>query len=376
MAVGLIDLRWENEPLREEFFAAFQKILDSGQFILNEDVPALESECEAFFNLKGPGFACAVSSGTDALLLALMALEIPREAEVLVPTFTFFATAGVVARYGAKIRFVDIEEESFNLDTKQVESSISPQTKAIIPVHLFGQMADMDHLKALAREKNLFLIEDACQSMGAKHKDLPVGHYGDFAAISFFPTKNLGAFGDAGLLLSRRFDLKEKVFRLRVHGMKNRYEHLEVGGNFRMDSLQAAILRIKLKHLAKWQEKRRQNAALYYQLFGQANLEEEIVLPKEKTGNYHVFNQFVIRVKNGKRDSLREFLNQRGISTMVYYPSPLHTQPCFAHLGYKKGDFPVAEKACGEVLALPIHPAFGEKELTLVVETIQDFYRK
>ncbi|MCS6984550.1 MAG: DegT/DnrJ/EryC1/StrS family aminotransferase [Leptospiraceae bacterium] len=372
MGVPLIDLQWENLPLREEFLKSFERILESGQFILNEEVTAFEADCARFFELTD-GFTCAVSSGTDALLLALMVLELPRGGEVVVPTFTFFATAGVVVRQGLIPRFADIEEDTFNIDPASVVQQLNSNTLAVIPVHLYGQIAAMEPLRAICDKHRIALIEDACQSMGARQGMAPVGSWGDFAAISFFPTKNLGAFGDAGLLLSRHAHYREKTMRMRVHGMKNRYEHWEVGGNFRMDSLQAAILRIKLRYLDKWQERRRENARLYRELLGDLGI-EEIVLPVERDGNYHVYNQYVIRVKGNKRDILREYLTQRGIATMVYYPRPLHLQPCFAHLGYRRGDFPVAEQAAEEVLALPIHPALGEKEISEVVSAIRDFF--
>ncbi len=375
MGVPLLDLTRENLPLLAEIKQAIEPILQKSSFILGEDVAKLEEECRNYFELK-QGFTCGVSSGTDAQLLALMALAHEPGSEYITTPFTFFATAGVIARAGLKIRFADIEEDTFNISPLEIKKQVNASTAGIMPVHLYGQSADMTAIMQIARERHLSVIEDACQSMGARHQGIMCGNFGDFTSISFFPTKNLGAFGDAGLIVSTREDLKDKTFRLRVHGMKNRYEHLEVGGNFRLDTLQAAVLRVKLKHLNNWHERRRQNAKLYYEIFSTAGLAEEIVLPVEKEGNYHIYNQFVIRVKNGKRDALKAWLDERQIGNMIYYPTPLHLQACFKHLGYHKGDFPIAERACEEVLALPIHPFTREEEISEVVTTIRTFYGK
>ncbi len=380
--VPLLDLTRENRPLLDEIKAAMEPLLVGSQFILGKAVDDFEAAAAKYFGVK-PEQALAVSSGTDAQLLALMALtpdpspqvERGAKAECVTSPFTFFATGGVIHRAGMKIRFADIDPKTFNIDPVKAAEAVTANTTALMPVHLYGQACDMDALMALAKDKNLLLIEDAAQAMGAKHKGRPVATMGDMGEVSFFPTKNLGAFGDAGMLIVKNEKYIEKARRIRVHGMKNRYEHLEVGGNFRIDALQAAILHVKLKHLDSWHEMRRKNAAHYRSLFAGLNLAEKIILPYEDPNCYHIYNQFIIRVQNGKRDALKKHLDDKQIGNMVYYPTPLHLQPCFDYLGYKKGDFPESEKACDEVLALPIHSHITHDEIAQVVEAIGAFFK-
>ncbi|MBX3720462.1 MAG: DegT/DnrJ/EryC1/StrS family aminotransferase [Turneriella sp.] len=372
--VPLLDLTRENKPLLDEIKAAMEPLLVGSQFILGKAVDDFEAAASSYFGVK-PEQALAVSSGTDAQLLALMAGEFKTGSECVTSPFTFFATAGVIHRAGMRTVFADIDPRTFNIDPVKAAEAVTPKTTALMPVHLYGQACDMDPLIALAKDKNLLLIEDAAQAMGAKHKGRPVATMGDMGEVSFFPTKNLGAFGDAGMLIVKNEKYVEKARRIRVHGMKNRYEHLEVGGNFRIDAIQAAILQVKLKHLNSWHEMRRANAALYRELFGKLNLGEKIILPYEDPNCYHIYNQFIIRVTNGKRDALKKHLDEKQIGNMIYYPTPLHLQPCFAYLGYKKGDFPHSEKACEEVLALPIHSHITQDEIAQVVEAIGVFFK-
>lgn len=385
--VPLLDLTRENNPLLDEIKAAIEPLLSGSQFILGKAVDDFEAAAAAYFGVK-PEQAIAVSSGTDAQLLALMVLEdtmlsttsADKRTECVTSPFTFFATAGVIHRAGMRIRFADIDPRTFNIDPLKAREAVTNNTKALMPVHLYGQSADMDSLTTLAQEKNLVLIEDAAQAMGAKYKNKPVAAIGDMGEVSFFPTKNLGAFGDAGMLIVRNEKFVEKARRVRVHGMKNRYEHLEVGGNFRIDAIQAAVLSVKLKHLNTWHEMRRANAALYRKLFASLDLAGRIILPYEDANAYHIYNQFIIRVPsaNGgadQRDALKKFLDDKQIGNMIYYPTPLHLQPCFAYLGYKNGDFPESEKACNEVLALPIHSHITHDEITQVVEAIAEFLK-
>lgn len=379
--VPLLDLTRENKPLLDEIKAAMEPLLVGSQFILGKAVDDFEAAAANYFGVK-PEQALAVSSGTDAQLLALMAIgdaatsapASDHTKECITSPFTFFATGGVIHRAGMRIRFADIDPRTFNIDPGKAAEAVNKNTAAIMPVHLYGQSCDMDSLLALAREKNLVLIEDAAQAMGAKHKNRPVATMGDMGEVSFFPTKNLGAFGDAGMLIVKNEKFAEKARRIRVHGMKNRYEHLEVGGNFRIDALQAAILQVKLKYLNSWHEMRRANAALYRELFAGAKLEEKIILPYEDPNCYHIYNQFIIRVKNGKRDALKKYLDDKQIGNMIYYPTPLHLQPCFGYLGYKKGDFPESERACDEVLALPIHSHITRDEIAQVAEGISGYF--
>jgi dTDP-4-amino-4,6-dideoxygalactose transaminase len=330
-------------------------------------VEAFESEAAS---VLGVPFSVAVSSGTDALLEALMALGVGPGDEVIIPTFTFFATAGVVSRLGAKPVLVDVNPVDYCIDPEQVAKAISPATRAVIPVHLFGQSANM--AAVLEAAGDVPVLEDCAQSWGADFQGRPTGSMGVMGAFSFFPSKNLGCFGDGGLITTGDVDLAKNLRELRMHGQSGPYEHPVVGGNFRIDALQAAILRVKLPHVAGWVEGRRANARRYAGLFEDAGLLERVSLPTEVPGRGHTFNQYVIRAQ--RRDELRAFLLERGIGAAVYYPLPLHLQPCFSELGYERGRFPVSEKASCEVLALPVFPELEEQEQREVVGAVAEFY--
>ncbi|HHQ48438.1 MAG TPA: DegT/DnrJ/EryC1/StrS family aminotransferase [Acidobacteria bacterium] len=368
MPVPLLDLKRQYRPLREEIRAAMDRVCDEQRFILGPEVEALEKEAAEALGVEG---AVGVSSGTDALLIALMALGVGPGDEVVLPVFTFFATAGVVARLGARPVFVDIDPDDFCLDVGQVAAQLNPCTRAIVPVHLFGQSAPMDELLEVAGE--VPVLEDCAQAWGATFGDPLVGGIGRMGAFSFFPSKNLGGFGDGGLVTTNDPELEGLLRQLRVHGQSGVYEHRYVGGNFRLDALQAAVLRIKLRHVGAWVEGRRANAARYGELFAAAGLGDVVVPPVAVEGRGHTFNQYVIRVP--QRDALRAHLAERGIGAAVYYPLPLHLQPCFADLGYGEGDFPVAERASREVLALPVFPEMTAAEQEEVVDAIAAFYR-
>ena len=372
MAVSLLDLKRENQPLLEQVQKAWAPLLENSQFVLGNAVSSFEEHALKYLELSDDYFALGVSSGTDALLMALMLLELEPGSEVVTTPFTFFATAGCIERAGYKIRFSDIEEKSFNIDPALLSSGSFEKVKAVVPVHLYGQTSPMKEVMQVANSRGWYVIEDAAQAIGAKFENRQAGAFGHMTAYSFYPTKNLGAFGDAGLVVGEK-KYYEKAQRVRVHGMKDRYEHLEVGGNFRIDALQAAVLDIKLNHLAEWHERRRKNAAAYTERFKSSGVDKTIALPEEMPGCYHTYNQYVIRVP-GKRDELKKFLDEKQIGNLIYYPTPLHTQPCFSHLGYIEGEFPVAEKACKEVLALPIYPFLEEKELETVVDAINSFF--
>jgi dTDP-4-amino-4,6-dideoxygalactose transaminase len=329
---------------------------------------------QAVARYVGASRAIGVTSGSDALLLSLMAVGVKAGDEVVTVPFTFFATAGAVSRLGARPVFADIEPETFNLDPARLERAVTPRTRAIIPVHLFGQCAEMETINEIARRKKLPVIEDACQAIGASRSGTKAGAWGDTGCFSFFPSKNLGGFGDGGMVTTNNAALGDKLAMLRVHGSRVRYVHEQVGINGRLDALQAAVLSVKLKHLDRWTEGRRRNAGRYERLFEEAKLSEQVVLPKTQSGNYHVFNQFTIRAQ--RRDDLRTYLKDKNIGTEVYYPVTMHLQDCFRDLGYKKGAFPVSERAAGEVLSLPIYPELTDDQLAYVVETVKDFYRR
>ncbi len=367
--VPLLDLKAQYAPLRDAVMATVGRVCDSQQFILGAEVEGLEREIAAMLDVP---YAIGVSSGTDALLAALMALGVGPGDEVVTPTYSFFATAGCVARLGARPVFVDSEGSTFNLDPDATLRAITSRTRAIIPVHLFGQGADLDPVLEGARARGVAVIEDAAQAIGARYKGRLVGGIGDLGCFSFFPTKNLGAFGDGGLVTTRDAGLAERVRLLRGHGMQPKYYHQIVGGNFRLDALQAAVLRVKLPHLAGWTEARRRNASRYRTLFGEAGLAGRVALPEERAGGYHIYNQFVVRVPD--RDGLRAHLTAVGIGTEIYYPVPFHLQACFSGLGYREGDFPVAEAAAGDSLALPIYGELSEAQLREVVGAIAAYY--
>jgi dTDP-4-amino-4,6-dideoxygalactose transaminase len=365
--VPLLDLTGQYAPLRDEILAAVTRVCDSQRYIMGPEITAFEAEIAA---LLGVHHAVAVSSGTDAVLLALMALGITAGDEVITPTYSFFATAGCVSRLGATPVFVDSDPVTFNIDPEAVARAISPRTKAIVPVHLFGLSADMKPLLAVAERAGIPIVEDAAQAIGATYHGTPVGGIGALGCFSFFPSKNLGAFGDAGLVTSNDAALAERVRLLRVHGMEPKYYHHAIGGNFRMDALQAAILRVKAPHLAAWTEARRLNAARYTRLFRERGVHDRIVVPVETPGCRHIYNQFVIRVAD--RDGLKAFLDARSIGNEIYYPVPFHQQPCFAGLRYRAGDFPHAERAAAESLALPIFAELTLEQQQTVVDAVAE----
>ena len=368
MRVPLLDLDAQYRPLRDEILAAITRVCDSQRFIMGPEIESLEDELRALIGVK---HAIAVSSGTDALLLALMALDIKTGDEVITTTYSFFATAGAIVRVGARPVLVDIDPATLNIDPAQTSAAITPRTKAILPVHLFGLSADLDPIMAAAGRAGIAVIEDAAQAIGSTYQSRPVGGIGAFGCFSFFPTKNLGAFGDAGLLTTNDEALATRARLLRTHGMEPKYYHHLVGANFRMDALQAAILRVKAPHLAGWTEGRRANAARYRTLFRDAGLDHTLALPVEPSDRRHIFNQFVVRAP--ERDALKRHLDERGIGNEIYYPVPFHLQPCFANLGYRRGDFPHAERAAAESLAIPIYGELTEAQQVAVVGAIGEF---
>ncbi|HME37703.1 MAG TPA: DegT/DnrJ/EryC1/StrS family aminotransferase [Steroidobacteraceae bacterium] len=384
--VPLLDLRAQFAQIRAEVMPALDRVCASQQFILGENVRALEEEVAAYCAASA---GIGVSSGTDALLLALMALGVGAGDEVITSPFTFFATAGTIARAGARPVFCDIDPATFNLSPAAVQTFIDDHCavqagrlvnratggviKALMPVHLYGQSADMDPLMAIARQHRLKVIEDAAQAIGTEYQPgVRAGAIGDIGCFSFFPTKNLGAFGDAGLCTTNDLELAESMRVLRVHGGKPKYFHEVIGGNFRIDELQAAVLRVKLKYLDGWTHARQRNAAYYDNAFARAGLERALQTPQASAGGRHIFNQYVVRVQN--RDALRARLTERAIGSEIYYPVPLHLQKCFAYLGYGAGDFPHSERAAAEVLALPIYPELEHRQLAHVVASIVEFY--
>lgn len=368
MRVPLLDLQAQYAPLRDAILAAMTCVCDSQRFILGPEVEGLERELA---RMLGVEHAVAVSSGTDALLLALMTLGIGRGDEVVTSTYSFFATAGAIVRVGARPVLVDVDPVTFNIDPERLADAITPRTQAIMPVHLFGLSADMDPILDEASRSGVPVIEDAAQAIGASYKSRPAGGLGALGCFSFFPSKNLGAFGDAGLLTTNDEALAKRARLLRTHGMEPKYYHQLVGANFRMDAIQAAVLRVKAPHLAAWTEARRVNATRYVRLFRDAALDDRVTLPVEPSGRRHIFNQFVIRAAD--RDGLKEHLDARGIGSEIYYPVPFHLQPCFANLGYRAGDFPHAERAAAEALAIPIYGELTLEQQQIVVDTVAEF---
>lgn len=371
MNVPLLDLKAQFRGIKKEVMDAVETTCDEQAFVLGSRVVELE---QALASYVGASHAVGVASGSDALLLSLMALGVGQGDEVITVPFTFFATAGAVSRLGAKPVFVDIRPDTFNMDPQQIEQKITDKTKAIIPVHLFGQCAEMNAINAIAKRKKLTVIEDACQAIGAMQNGIKAGALGDTGCFSFFPSKNLGGFGDGGLITTNDAKLNEALAMLRVHGSRVRYVHEQIGINSRLDALQAAILRVKLNHLDRWTEGRRRNAARYERLFTEARLLDRVTLPITQPGNYHVFNQYTIRAQ--RRDELKDFLKDRGIGTEIYYPIPMHVQDCYRFLGHKKGAFPVSEQAAAEALSLPIFAELTDAQLGHVVESIKAFYDK
>ncbi len=375
MKVPLLDLKSQYKTIKDDVLKVVEEIFESQYFILGPHVDALEKEIAGYCRTR---HAVGVSSGTDALLISLMAADIGPGAGVITAAYSFFASAGSIVRAGARPVFVDIDPDTYNISPECIDRVIADMSeeeraclKAIMPVHLYGQCADMQPILKIAEKYNLVVIEDAAQAIGAEHNGMRAGAMGDFGCFSFFPSKNLGAFGDGGMVTTNSEALYDKLRILRVHGGSPKYYHKVIGGNFRLDALQAAILSIKLSHLDNWTKARQENARKYRGLFADANIGEVVRLPLQKE-NQHIYNQFVISLKQ-KRDELRLFLNDAGIGTEIYYPVPLHLQECFSYLNYKKGDFPAAEYAALHTLALPIYPELSDDQQGYVVEKIKEF---
>jgi len=370
VAVPLLDLVAQYRPIRDELLQAITRVCDNQRFIMGPEVETLELELAA---LIGAEHAIAVSSGTDALLVAMMALGIGPGAEVITPTFSFFATAGCVSRLGATPVFVDIDPVTFNVDPEAIARALSPRTRAILPVHLFGLMADMDRILAIAQAAGVPVIEDAAQAIGASSRGRAAGTLGAIGCFSFFPSKNLGGFGDGGLVATNDAALAHELRLLRNHGMEPKYIHKRIGGNFRLDALQAAVLRVKAPHLAAWTEARRHNAARYRALIEEFDLHDHLEVPIEPRGYRHIYNQFVIR--SDRRDALRDHLQANRIGTEIYYPVPFHRQECFADVPRAAAGFPVADRAAERVLALPIYAELTEEQQRHVVTCLAEFHR-
>jgi len=371
IAVPLLDLQAQYRPLRDQLLAAIARVCDSQRFIMGAEVEALEQELA---NYLGVAQAVTVSSGTDALLAAMMALGIGPGDEVVTSTYSFFASAGCVSRLGATPRLVDIDPVTYNIDPAAVRAALTPRTRAILPVHLYGLCADLDPMLSVAGEAGIPVIEDACQAIGATYKGRQAGTIGHVGCFSFFPSKNLGGFGDGGLVTTNDEKLAHEIRLLRNHGAEPRYFHKRIGGNFRLDAIQAAVLRVKLPHLSSWTAGRRANADRYRRLFEQHGLASLVTLPVEPPGYFHIYNQFIVRVP--ERNRVRAFLAAQGIGTEIYYPVPFHLQECFASLGYAGGDFPEAEAAADSTLALPIYGELTEEQQDAVVRTLADALRQ
>jgi dTDP-4-amino-4,6-dideoxygalactose transaminase len=386
--VPLLDLQAQYETIRDEVRSAVERVFESQHFVLGAEVQALEEEIARYSQTK---FAVGCASGSDALLLALMSCGVSSGDEVITTPFSFFATAGAIARLGARPVFVDIEERTFNLDPSLVAAAITEGTKAIVPVHLYGQCAEMDPLIEISRQgcrrtadkdvgapidagAPIPIIEDAAQAIGAEDRGRRAGSMGTISCFSFYPSKNLGGAGDGGMLATNDLDHARRLHMLRVHGEEMKYHHKVIGINSRLDALQAAVLRAKLPHLEEWTTGRQRKAQQYELMFLDAGLCEQIEVPFVRSNARHIFHQFVIRVRDGRRDALREHLRERGVGTDVYYPVPLHLQECFAYLGYKEGDFPVAEQAARETLALPVYPELTDEQQDYVVNMIAKFF--
>lgn len=389
MDIPFLDLKAQYKSIRDEINQKILDVISSQKFVLGSEVEDLEKEIAEYSSVK---FGVGVSSGSDALIISLMAFDVGENDAVVTTPFTFFATAGAISRLKARPIFCDIEEKGYNLDPEKFEELLKNQVKeqgpssikATIPVHLYGQCVDMTPILDLAKKYNLFVIEDAAQAIGSEYP-APDGQkkacsMGDVGILSFFPSKNLGGFGDGGMVLTNDEQLAQKLKLLRVHGSRNKYFYDILGGNFRLDALQAAVLRVKLKYLDDWQRKRRERASYYDRIFTESGLVEEscVQIPEalyrdSGTEYFHTYHQYVVRVRD--RDKLRDHLNEKRVSTAVYYPLPLHLQKCFSYLGYKEGDFPVAEKAAREVLALPIYPELTAEQQDYIVSSINEFYK-
>ncbi len=362
--VPLIDLKPQYQNIKDEVDETVQRVFESQGFVLGEDVSNFEGEIADYCDSR---HAIGCASGTDALILALKALDVGPGDEVITTPFSFFATASCIERVGAIPVFVDVKEDSFNIDPDAVADAITPRTRAILPVHLYGQCADMDAICRLAVKHNLVVIEDAAQAIGSEFQGRRAGVLGTVGCFSFFPTKNLGGAGDGGMITTDDAQLAERMRRLRVHGDAGRYEHLEVGMNSRLDALQAAVLSVKLRHLDSWTEGRQRNAGWYQELCNHEKLEDIIQLPETLPNRRHVYNQFCVRVGEGLRDSVLSSLREQKIGCAVYYPKPLHLQPCFAHHGYKQGQFPVSELLSEDIMALPIFAELTRSQIERVV---------
>jgi len=367
------DLKRNFKRVKGEIAEAIERVLESQHFILGPEVEKFEAEITSYLGVE---HAIGCASGSDALLLALMALDVSEKDEVITTPYTFFATASCIARLGARPVFVDVDPKTYNISIEGIKEAISEKTKVILPVHLFGQMAKVEEIGKVAPGKTM--VEDAAQAIGAvrfiEERGVKAGTVGDLACFSFFPTKNLGAYGDGGMVVTRCEKLAYRISRLRVHGAGSQYMHEEIGINSRLDAIQAAILRVRLKHLEVWNEERRKAAARYNLLIAEKGLEEWVAVPETEENNHHTYHQYVVRCK--RRDDLQEFLKGKGITTRVYYPVPLHMQKCFEYLGYKQGQFPVAEMLSKESLALPMFPEIKPEEQEWVVENIRQFYLK
>ena len=365
MQVPLLDLKAQYAAIKDEVMPAISEVCDSQSFALGPAVAEFEEKIAAYCNSK---YAIGVSSGTDALIVSLMALEIKPGDEVITTPFTFFASAGSIVRLGAKPVFVDVDPDSYNIDPSAIEQKITEKTRAIIPVHLFGQVAQMKAITEIAQRHNLAVIEDAAQAIGASQDGIKSGNFGDCGCFSFYPAKNLGGFGDGGLVTTNREDLAEKVRVLRDHGQNPRYFYKMIGGNFRLDGIQGAVLTVKLKYLDGWNEKRRQNATVYDSLFA----DSPVKAPKIEANNVSIYHQYTITVP--ERDKLQKFLAENNIGSAIFYPKPLHLQDCFSELGYRPGDLPIAERLCNEVLSLPIYPELAPDQVECVANTVLKFY--
>ena len=365
--IKFLDLSSQYKSIKKEIDKAIKRVLESNQFIGGDEVKEFEKEIAKFCSTK---YALSVNSGTDALFLSLKALGIGLGDEVITTPFTFISTAEVIANCGAKPVFVDIDPKTFNINPLKIEEKINKKTKAIIPVHLFGQMADMTRIMRIARKYGLYVIEDAAQAIGAEYKNKKAGTFSDLGCFSFFPSKNLGGYGDGGMVVSNNEELAEKIRLLKNHGSspKEKYLNLILGTNSRLDTIQAAILRVKLKHLEEWSKARAKKAGLYTNQLGKL---KELITPSIASGRTHIFHQYTVRVNEQVRDKLNKYLSSQGIPTMIYYPVPLHLQPAFKYLGYKKGDFPEAEKASEEVISLPIYPELNKNDQNFIIKKIR-----
>ncbi len=373
MNVPLLDLKGQYREVADDVWSAMRGVVDDQRFVLG---PVVEEFERAVAEKLGVKHAIGCASATDALLLPIRALAGERGDEVVVPPFTFFATAGAVHNAGARPVFADLDPDTFNLSPAAAEAAITERTRVVIPVHLFGQMADMAAFRALADRRGIAVVEDAAQAIGARQQVdgrwITTGTLGDVCAFSFFPTKNLGAFGDAGMMTAGDDAVAERLAKLRVHGGRQMYHHEEVGYNSRLDALQAAVLHAKLPYLDGWSEKRREHAAFYDQALAGI---DELVTPPVRPGNESIVNQYTVRVLGGRRDALRDYLTEKGVGSGVYYPVPLHLQECFEYLGHREGEFPESERACREVLSLPVFPELGEEQRGYVADTVRAFFR-